>query len=103
MRRVNIDSEHTQYRDLMLVHGEYPGAKETPIPCSDGAGEIVSVGERVKKWKVGDRVAANFSPAHLYGDITPVIQSLSLGAPTDGTLMEYRIFPAEVCRPRTMC
>lgn len=86
-----------QYRDLLLIQGLYPGAKENPVPCSDGAGEVVSVGERVTKWKPGDRVVSNFSPAHLFGDITPEIQNQSLGAPTDGTLTEYRIFPAEVC------
>ena len=80
----------------MLAKGLYPGAKENPIPCSDGAGDVVAVGDRVTQWKAGDRVMANFSPAHLHGDITPEIQAQSLGANADGTLAEYRILPAEV-------
>ncbi|THH26389.1 hypothetical protein EUX98_g7800 [Antrodiella citrinella] len=92
---VKIRAVSLNYRDLMLVLGLYPGAKENTIPCSDAAGEVVAVGDRVTKWKVGDRVTVNFSTAHLHGDITPAIMAHSLGANADGTLTEYRSFPAE--------
>ncbi|TCD62318.1 hypothetical protein EIP91_007058 [Steccherinum ochraceum] len=92
---VKIRAVSLNYRDLMLVLGKYPGAKQNPIPCSDAAGEVVAVGDRVTKWRPGDRVAANFSPAHLAGEITGEIQGQSLGANADGVLAEYRVFPAE--------
>lgn len=31
------------------------------------AGEVVAVGQGVNEWKVGERVAANFDQAHIYG------------------------------------
>ena len=38
------------YRDLMLIRGDYnPRMKFPAIPFSDGAGEIVAVGEGVTK------------------------------------------------------
>ena len=80
----------------MLVWGIYPGAKENPIVCSDLAGEVVAVGDRVTKWRPGDRVSSNFSPAHLHGDLTREIQKANLGAQVDGVLTEYRIIAAEV-------
>jgi len=92
---VKVRAVSLNYRDILLVLGLYPGAKENPIPCSDAAGEVVAIGDRVTKWKAGDRVMANFSIAHLHGDITPEIQAQSLGANADGTLTEYRILPAE--------
>jgi len=61
------------------------------------AGEIIALGEDVKDWKVGDRVCANFSPDHLYGDTTPAIIDTSLGGQAHGVLTQYRTFPAHVC------
>jgi len=37
-----------------------PQIEASPHPCSDGAGEVVAVGEGVSLWKIGDRVAAIF-------------------------------------------
>ena len=36
-----------------------PRMKLPRIPCSDGAGEVLAVGEGVTAWKPGDRVAIN--------------------------------------------
>lgn len=67
------------------------------VPCSDMAGEIISVGEDVKGWKQGDRVCANLVIDHIYGDTSPAIQATSLGGAVHGVLTEYRTFPAHVC------
>lgn len=49
-------------RDVMVKKGFYPiGAKETLVPLSDGAGEVVAVGRGVTRFKEGDRAAAIFS------------------------------------------
>ena len=44
--------------------------KDNVIPGSDGAGEIVAVGpisHSATSWKVGDRVAGNFTQLHISG------------------------------------
>ena len=96
---VKIHAVSLQYRDLMISNGQYPsGAKEGIIPCSDGAGEIRSVSDSVKNFKVGERVCANFSLEHLYGDVVDYAQmAAALGGNGDGCLTEVRAFPAYVC------
>lgn len=60
------------------------------------AGAVVAVGADVTAWAAGDRVCANFTLAHLHGDLTPAIQNTALGGSVDGVLSEYQVFPAEV-------
>src|SRR3712207_2050771 len=57
------------YRDHAIVEGNYPMLpKDRPlIPLSDGAGEVVAVGERVEKLAPGDRVMNAFSQPPLDG------------------------------------
>lgn len=66
------------------------------VPCSDGAGEIVAVGEEIKRWKVGDRVCPNFALDHVYGDMTEEIKATGLGGHVDGVLREYINVPGYV-------
>ncbi|KAG5353603.1 hypothetical protein C0989_005125, partial [Termitomyces sp. Mn162] len=74
------------------------------VPCSDMAGEVMSVGEDVKDWKVGDRVCANFAIGHLHGDPTAATIATGLGGQVHGVLTEYRTFPANslVSIPRSL-
>lgn len=59
------------------------------------AGEVIAVGEDVKdKWKVGDKVCANFCTEHLFGDPTPESAASSLGGQSPGVLTQFRAFPA---------
>lgn len=71
--------------------------KTNVVPCSDGAGEIVAVGQDVKGWKVGDRVCPNFALDHIYGDVTEEIKNTGLGGQIDGVLREYINVPVHVC------
>ena len=60
------------YRDLLMVKGQYNPKMQLPrIPCSDGAGEVVAVGEGVTAWKPGDRVTGIFMQNWLDGPLTP--------------------------------
>ena len=81
-----------------MTQGQYPlGAQEGIVPCSDGAGEIISVSPSVKDFKIGDRVCPNFALDHIFGDIESETQmATSLGAKIDGCLTEVRAFPAYV-------
>ncbi|CUA67573.1 alcohol dehydrogenase [Rhizoctonia solani] len=69
------------------------------IPTSDGAGEIVAVGEGVTQWKKGDRVHSLFFETWLDGPILPEHNFQALGAGTPGCLSQYRVFKAETLLP----
>ncbi|CAL1698345.1 unnamed protein product [Somion occarium] len=91
---VKIHAVSLNYRDIAAVTGTYPGLKPEVVPCSDMAGEVIAVGSEVKDWKKGDRVTSNFCVDHLYGDVTKEILDSALGGPSDGTLTQYKNFPA---------
>ncbi len=83
------------YRDLMVVDGKYnPRMKVPSVPLSDGAGEIVSLGEGVTKWKVGDRVCPIFMQGWGEGELNAEKSKTALGGggDWDGVLMEYGSF-----------
>ena len=85
---VRIRAASLNFRDLAVVLGVYPGppAAGPVIPLSDGAGEVVAVGEGVTRFKPGDRVAPTFFQVWIEGKPRP---SRALGAaPVDGVLAE---------------
>jgi len=57
---VRVRAVSLNYRDIMVLTGRYGEMRLPIIPLSDGAGEIVAVGEGVTRWKPGDRVAGLF-------------------------------------------
>src|SRR5687768_4611672 len=68
---VRIRATSLNFRDLMIVNNVYfQPVTLGVVPLSDGAGEIVAVGEGVSRFKVGDRVAAAFHPKWIAGRIT---------------------------------
>jgi NADPH:quinone reductase-like Zn-dependent oxidoreductase len=78
------------YRDLLVVKGKYnPKMKLPRIPCSDGAGEVVAVGEGVTAWKTGDRVMGIFMQNWPDGPLTRVRAKGALGGDVDGMLTDY--------------
>jgi NADPH:quinone reductase-like Zn-dependent oxidoreductase len=82
------------YRDLMMVKGSYNPRQRLPlIPCSDGVGEVVAVGDGVTRIAVGDRVATLFCQGWMGG--RPSVEELraTLGGPLDGTLAELMVLP----------
>jgi NADPH2:quinone reductase len=45
--------------DVMQRKGQYPPPPGAPdIPGLEVAGEVVAVGDKVKRWKVGDKICA---------------------------------------------
>jgi NADPH:quinone reductase-like Zn-dependent oxidoreductase len=92
---VRIRAVSLNYRDLLVVQGRYnPKMKLPRIPVSDGAGEVVGLGEGVTQWKVGDRVVAPFMPAWLAGPLTDSAAASALGGDVDGLLRETAVLPA---------
>jgi NADPH:quinone reductase-like Zn-dependent oxidoreductase len=95
---VKFHAASLNYRDLMVVTGTYnPRMKLPAVPLSDGAGEIIAVGEDVTKWKVGDRVMPIFAQSWIDGDTTEEKRRTSLGAGAyaDGVLREFGAFDQE--------
>lgn len=82
------------YRDLLVASGRYGGAVERGrVPLSDGAGEVLSVGEGVRRFEPGDRVASLFFRDWQGGPFTPEVRSSDLGGNLDGMLSEYVVMP----------
>ncbi len=78
------------YRDLLMVLGRYNPKQPLPlVPCSDGVGQVMALGQGVERVKVGDRVAPIFAQSWISGSPTPETLRSTLGGPLDGTLTEY--------------
>lgn len=89
---IKMRAASLNFRDLMTVQGLYNPKQPLPlIPCSDGVGEVVAVGDSVSRVKVGDRVATIFAQGWLDGHPTRTKLATTLGGPYDGTLTEYML------------
>ena len=87
MRAVSLN-----YRDILTVTGLYNPRQGLPlVPCSDGVGEVVAVGEGVSRFKLGDRIAAVFCQRWIGGAPTYEKLRSTLGGPRDGTLAELML------------
>jgi NADPH:quinone reductase-like Zn-dependent oxidoreductase len=87
---VKVHAVSLNYRDLLMVRGHYNPKMALPrIPCSDGAGEIVEVGEGVDTVTVGQRVAGIFMQHWLEGAPTAETSRGALGGDVEGMLAEY--------------
>ncbi len=91
---VRVRAMSLNYRDLMMVKGFYNPKLALPrIPCSDGAGDVIAVGEGVTQWKVGDRVAGIFMQNWQDGPPTPANTKGALGGDIDGMLATEVVLP----------
>jgi NADPH:quinone reductase-like Zn-dependent oxidoreductase len=87
---IRVRATSLNYRDLIVAQGTYGSGQKYPlIPMSDGAGEVVAVGEGVTRVKVGDRVAGIFFQNWIYGQLTRQKMKSDLGGGIDGMLAEY--------------
>jgi len=72
--------------------GQYPWQKDNIVPCSDGAGTILTSGSKVTRFKPGEKVLTLFNQAHLSGPLTPPALVSGVGGMLDGTLRQYGVF-----------
>jgi NADPH:quinone reductase-like Zn-dependent oxidoreductase len=87
---VRMRAASINYRDLLVMCGNYSRNLPLPlVPLSDGAGEIAAVGEGVRRWKAGDRVASTFFQDWDGGEIGEGAAKSALGGALDGVLSEY--------------
>ena len=90
---VKFHATSLNYRDLMIVKGIYnPKLKMPLVPLSDGAGEVVAVGDTVTKWKIGDRVCPIFMQGWTDGAIDYQKARTALGGDLNGCLRELGVF-----------
>lgn len=90
---VRMRAASLNFRDLMIARGQYPGGTAAGVvPLSDGAGEVVALGEDCSRFAPGDRVAGIFMQSWLGGRIVDTDLDTALGGAIDGVLTEYRLF-----------
>lgn len=92
---VRVRACSLNYRDQMIPMGLYMGGTvdRDTVPLSDGAGEVVAVGEGVTGTAVGDRVAGIFFQNWMDGPPNPDT-GVALGAPpATGMLQELVVLP----------
>lgn len=65
--QVRVRATSLNYHDYLVVTGFLP-TPEGRIPMSDGAGEVLAVGEGVTRFKPGERVVSTFFPDWLNGE-----------------------------------
>ncbi len=87
---VKVRAVSLNYRDLLTVKGLYNPKLPLPlVPFSDGAGDVVGVGQGVTRVKEGDRVAGIFMQSWLAGELTSAGARSALGGDIGGMLAEY--------------
>jgi NADPH:quinone reductase-like Zn-dependent oxidoreductase len=86
---VQLRAASLNRRDIMILEKSYPlPGKQGVIPLSDGAGEVVQVGEKVTRFRPGDRVIGNYFPKWRDGRLAPDHID-QLGCTIDGMATQY--------------
>jgi NADPH:quinone reductase-like Zn-dependent oxidoreductase len=90
---VKVGAVSLNFRDKAIVDGIYePHRVPKPlIPVSDAAGTVVSVGDGVTRFKIGDRVNSHLYSRWLDGAPGPHEPDYCFGSPLPGGLAEYMI------------
>jgi NADPH:quinone reductase-like Zn-dependent oxidoreductase len=90
---VRIRASSLNAHDHMVALGHIPCA-DGRVPMTDGAGEVVAVGDDVDEFRVGDNVVSTFWMHWLSGDMTSATKRDIPGESVDGYASEYACMPA---------
>ena len=87
---IRIHAASLNYRDQAILDGKFGGSTlKNGVPLSDGAGEVVAIGDGVTRAKPGDRVTAGCNPHWIGGPPMPAYRLDSIGITRDGMLAEH--------------
>ena len=89
---VRMRAASLNFLDLKIIAGLFPAKTQGLVPLSDGAGEVVAVGDAVFRFRPGDRVCSLFFPRWIAGDIPADARGEQIGANRPGILSEYVVF-----------
>jgi NADPH:quinone reductase-like Zn-dependent oxidoreductase len=89
---VRIRASSVNFHDDMVVRGRIPCA-DGRVPLTDGAGEVLAVGDDVGDLAMGDSVVSTFWPYWPGGEMMPATRRDIPGESIDGYASEY------VCKP----
>ncbi len=93
---VRVRAVSLNYRDLMVIKGQYnPKLKMPMIPCSDAAGEVIATGDGVTRVKTGDRVCGIFMQGWIGGTVNEAVARTAMGGAIDGVLAESIVLNQE--------
>ncbi len=90
---VRIHASSLNFHDYIVVSGA-TALDEVRIPMSDGAGEVIAVGEGVNEFAVGDHVVSTFFPDWIDGAPQAPGFSRTPGDGIDGYAREQATMPA---------
>jgi NADPH:quinone reductase-like Zn-dependent oxidoreductase len=97
---IRLRAASLNFRDQLVVQGSYnPRMKLPRVPLSDGAGEVVLIGQSVTEWEPGDRVVVPFFPAWRDGELDAAKSASALGGDVDGVLREFIAVKADALLP----
>ncbi|MBC7801424.1 MAG: NAD(P)-dependent alcohol dehydrogenase [Gemmatimonadaceae bacterium] len=91
---IRLRAASLNFLDVAVATGGFPVPGFPVVPVTDGAGEVVEVGEGVDGLAVGDRVVPHFMPRWQGGAITPEGTAAMRGVTLPGSLAEYAVLPA---------
>ena len=91
--KVRLRAAALNFRDGLVINGFFPAA-DGLIPLSDGAGEVIALGDGVTEFALGDAVVSTFHPAWQSGHIERAALVGGPGGPADGFACEEATRPA---------
>ncbi|WP_031497150.1 zinc-dependent alcohol dehydrogenase family protein [Bryobacter aggregatus] len=93
---VRMRAASLNFRDLLLATGKYDPKLPMPrVMGSDGAGEVIGLGEGTKRFRLGDRVAGIFMQGWLAGRYRDSYASSALGGAIDGVFSQEVVLDEE--------
>jgi len=93
---VRLEAASVNYRDLVTVTNSTPFGRLPQIPFSDACGKVIAIGDKVSRFRVGDRICPSFFPLWIDGPPGGDNRALSLGsASAAGVLQDEMLLDAD--------